>query len=142
MQFLNLACQTRLARMPSTPLRGFTIAPDLPVFAAFLATPFVFFAVPTDSVFARFTAGASSSSKAARALLRRVVARFVAIWSDCRGDLARTTVMSSVVTGSLVVSAESKRVLRSNNNNTRASRRRVQVLAAPGYYVGLRMLRS
>jgi hypothetical protein len=50
--------------------------------------------------------------------------------------------MSSVGTGSLVVGAESKRVLRSNNNNTRASRRRVQVLAAPGYYAGIRMLRS
>ena len=46
--------------------------------------------------FARFGAGASSSSKACFALLRRVVGRFVAIGSDWSGGRAKIVVMSPV----------------------------------------------
>lgn len=72
-------------------------APSSPGLTLFLAALAAFFAVPFASVFALFTVGASSSSNAILALLRRAVARFVAIDSGSKGDRARTAVMSSVV---------------------------------------------
>jgi hypothetical protein len=67
-------------------------------FAVFFGAAVVFLLAPFTSAFARFVvgAGASSSSKACFALLRRVVGRFVAIGSDWSGGRAKIVVMSPV----------------------------------------------
>lgn len=67
-------------------------------FAVFFGAAVAFLLVPFTSAFARLVvgAGASSSSKACLALLRRVVGRFVAIGSDWSGGRAKTVVMSPV----------------------------------------------
>lgn len=113
---------------PRTPLCPSPTVPNSPIFAAFLVAPFVR-PVPFASVFALFTAGASSSSNAVLALLRRALARFVAIGSGCRGDLARTIVMGSVATG-VVGGCGGRRA----SPNTRARFRSGN--AARKYYVG------
>jgi hypothetical protein len=67
-------------------------------FAVFFGAAVAFLLAPFTSAFARFVvgAGASSSSKACFALLRRVVGRFVAIGSDWSGGRAKIVVMSPV----------------------------------------------
>ena len=65
-------------------------------FAVFFGAAVAFLLDPFTSAFALFGAGASSSSKACFALLRRVVGRFVAIGSDWSGGRAKTVVMSPV----------------------------------------------
>ena len=65
--------------------------------AFFIAAAVFFFAAPFTSVLGRFSTGASSSSKACFALLRRVVGRFVAMGSDWSGERAKMVVMSPVV---------------------------------------------
>jgi hypothetical protein len=66
-------------------------------FAAFFVTPAVLLVAPFPSALGRLGAGASSSSKACRALRRRVVGRLAAMGSDCRGERAKMVVMSPVV---------------------------------------------
>ena len=65
-------------------------------FAVFFGAAVAFLLDPFTSAFALFGAGASSSSKACFALLRRVVGRFVAIGSDWSGGRAKIVVMSPV----------------------------------------------
>lgn len=78
-----------------TPPIGTRTCPHSPVLVAFFAAPVVLWLAPFTSVFGLFGAGGSSSSNAVFTLLRRVVGRFEAMGSDCRGDRASIAVMGA-----------------------------------------------
>lgn len=98
-------------------------------FAAFFVAPLALLLAPFTSVLGRFGAGASSSSKACLTLLRRVVGRFAAIGSDCRGERANTVVMDPVAVG-VVGSFTARASARQRECNRRFGSQRVQSAAA------------